>query len=99
MNRMAMMLSAALLPAVLFGPASAQQPQAPLKIGVLADFSSVYSDIGGQGNVEATKMAIEEFGGHDVRQADRGRHRRRAEQGRRRRRASRANGTGTRTST
>lgn len=37
--------------------------QAPLKIGVLSDFSSVYSDIGGQGNLEATKLAIEEFGG------------------------------------
>ncbi|MET0678558.1 MAG: ABC transporter substrate-binding protein, partial [Bradyrhizobium sp.] len=45
------------------GPANAQQAQAPLKIGVLADFSSVYADIGGQGNVEATKLAIEEFGG------------------------------------
>ena len=44
--------------------ALAQQPNAlPLKIGVLSDFSSVYSDIGGLGNVEATKMAIEEFGG------------------------------------
>ena len=43
--------------------ALAQQSDAPLKIGVLADFSSVYSDIGGQGNVEATKIAIEEFGG------------------------------------
>ncbi len=42
-------------------PSFAQQ--APLKIGVLADFSSVYSDIGGMGNVEATKMAIEDFGG------------------------------------
>ncbi|MGJ4886944.1 ABC transporter substrate-binding protein [Bradyrhizobium sp. HKCCYLS3077] len=37
--------------------------QAPLKIGVLGDFSSVYSDIGGQGNLEATKLAVEEFGG------------------------------------
>jgi branched-chain amino acid transport system substrate-binding protein len=62
MNRFAMMMSATLLPAVLFGSASAQQA-APLKIGVLADFSSVYADIGGQGNVEATKLAIEEFGG------------------------------------
>jgi branched-chain amino acid transport system substrate-binding protein len=43
--------------------ASAQQPATPLKIGIMADFASVYSDIGGQGNVEATKMAIEEFGG------------------------------------
>jgi branched-chain amino acid transport system substrate-binding protein len=47
----------------LAGPALAQQPAAPLKIGVLSDFSSVYSDIGGMGNVEATKMAIEDFGG------------------------------------
>ncbi|VIO76018.1 hypothetical protein CI1B_61620 [Bradyrhizobium ivorense] len=53
--------AAALLAAVLAGPALAQQT--PLKIGVLTDFQSVYSDIGGAGNVEATKMAIEEFGG------------------------------------
>ncbi|GKQ55624.1 ABC transporter substrate-binding protein [Bradyrhizobium sp. Ce-3] len=53
--------AAGLLTAVLAGPALAQQ--APLKIGVLTDFQSVYSDIGGAGNVEATKMAIEEFGG------------------------------------
>jgi branched-chain amino acid transport system substrate-binding protein len=49
------------LTAFLISPSLAQQ--APLKIGVLSDFSSVYSDIGGQGNVEATKMAIEDFGG------------------------------------
>jgi branched-chain amino acid transport system substrate-binding protein len=48
--------------AALTPPATAQQP-APLKIGLLGDFSSVYADIGGPGNVEATKMAIEEFGG------------------------------------
>jgi len=53
--------AAGLLSAALIAPAAAQQ--APLKIGVLSDFSSVYSDIGGQGNVEATKMAIEDFGG------------------------------------
>ena len=53
--------AAGLLSALLVSPASAQQT--PLKIGVLSDFSSVYSDIGGQGNVEATKMAIEDFGG------------------------------------
>src|SRR5271170_2459307 len=52
-----------LLCAVLAGPATAQQPTTPLKIGILSDFSSVYSDIGGMGNVEATKMAIEDFGG------------------------------------
>jgi len=36
----------------------------PVKIGVLADMSGVYADIGGQGSVEAVKMAIEDFGGH-----------------------------------
>ncbi|PDT73768.1 ABC transporter substrate-binding protein [Bradyrhizobium sp. C9] len=53
--------AAGLIAAALTGPALAQQT--PLKIGVLTDFQSVYSDIGGAGNVEATKMAIEEFGG------------------------------------
>ncbi|WP_342728480.1 ABC transporter substrate-binding protein [Bradyrhizobium sp. B097] len=53
--------AAGLIAAALAGPALAQQT--PLKIGVLTDFQSVYADIGGAGNVEATKMAIEEFGG------------------------------------
>lgn len=53
--------AAGLLAGFAIEPALAQQT--PLKIGVLSDFSSVYSDIGGQGNVEATKMAIEDFGG------------------------------------
>ncbi|MBR0699312.1 ABC transporter substrate-binding protein [Bradyrhizobium diazoefficiens] len=57
----ALVSAAGLLSAALIAPTSAQQ--APLKIGVLSDFSSVYSDIGGMGNVEATKMAIEDFGG------------------------------------
>jgi branched-chain amino acid transport system substrate-binding protein len=53
-------LIAALIPAPI--PA-AEPPATPLKIGLIGDFQSVYSDIGGMGNVEATKMAIEEFGG------------------------------------
>jgi len=57
----ALVSAAGLLSAALIVPVSAQQT--PLKIGVLSDFSSVYSDIGGQGNVEATRMAIEDFGG------------------------------------
>jgi branched-chain amino acid transport system substrate-binding protein len=48
---------------MLAGSVFAQQAGQPLKIGVVSDLSSVYSDIGGAGNVEATKMAIEEFGG------------------------------------
>lgn len=66
MIKSAGLLAAGALASVAFwsGAAVAQQPNTgPLKIGVLSDFSSVYSDIGGQGNLEATKMAIEEFGG------------------------------------
>ena len=51
------------LGAALATPAAAQQADTALKIGLLGDFQSVYSDIGGAGNVEATKMAIEQFGG------------------------------------
>ncbi len=49
--------------AALTPQASAETPSTPLKIGLISDFQSVYSDIGGPGNVEASKMAIEEFGG------------------------------------
>ena len=48
--------------ALLAAPAFAQNDK-PLKIGVLTDLTSVYSDIGGKGNIEAAKMAIEDFGG------------------------------------
>ena len=34
-----------------------------VKIGVLTDMSSLYSDIGGAGSVEAARMAIADFGG------------------------------------
>ncbi|MGB6103566.1 MAG: ABC transporter substrate-binding protein [Pusillimonas sp.] len=34
-----------------------------LRIGVMTDISGVYSDISGQGAVEAVKMAVEDFGG------------------------------------
>ena len=42
---------------------AAAQDGGGVKIGVLADMSGVYADIGGQGSVEAVKMAIEDFGG------------------------------------
>jgi branched-chain amino acid transport system substrate-binding protein len=51
------------LGATLIAPAAAEPSATPLKIGLIGDFQSVYSDIGGMGNVEATRMAIEEFGG------------------------------------
>jgi branched-chain amino acid transport system substrate-binding protein len=40
---------------MLVAPAQAQSDK-PLKIGVLTDLTSVYSDIGGKGNIEAAKM-------------------------------------------
>jgi branched-chain amino acid transport system substrate-binding protein len=45
------------------GPARAQINDDVVKIGVLTDMSSLYSDINGQGAVIATQMAIDEMGG------------------------------------
>ena len=42
--------------------ASAQISGDAVKIGVLSDMSSLYSDIGGPGSVEAARMAIADFG-------------------------------------
>ena len=36
----------------------------PFRIGVLADMSGAYADVGGPGSVEAARMAVEDFGGH-----------------------------------
>jgi branched-chain amino acid transport system substrate-binding protein len=46
--------------AVLVGGA-AQAEDLTVKLGVLNDMSSLYSDIGGQGSVIAAKMAVEDF--------------------------------------
>jgi branched-chain amino acid transport system substrate-binding protein len=51
--------------AILMGlmtPASAEISGDVVKIGVLNDMSSLYADLGGQGSVEAAKMAIADFG-------------------------------------
>ena len=61
--RASLVLAAGLVSLMLAGSVFAQQAGQPFRIGILSDLSSVYSDIGGTGNVEATKMAIEEFGG------------------------------------
>lgn len=45
------------------GTGLAQISDNVVKIGVLADLNSIYKDIGGQGSVEAAKLAVEEFGG------------------------------------
>lgn len=39
------------------------QAQKPIKIGVLADMSSVYADGGGKGSVAAVEMAVQDAGG------------------------------------
>src|SRR6478609_5645226 len=44
-------------------PARAQVTDDVVKVGVLTDMSSLYSDINGQGAVVATQMAIDDFGG------------------------------------
>ncbi|PWT91047.1 MAG: ABC transporter permease [Proteobacteria bacterium] len=43
--------------------AQAQTASDPIKIGVLADMSGLYSDLSGIGSVVATQMAAEDFGG------------------------------------
>src|SRR5882762_9669441 len=43
--------------------AQAQISDDVVKIGVLSDMSSLYSDIGGPGSVVAAKMAVADFGG------------------------------------
>jgi branched-chain amino acid transport system substrate-binding protein len=55
---------AALAIAAVAAPASAQQlADGTVKLGVLTDMSSLYSDINGPGAVIAVQMAIEDFGG------------------------------------
>jgi branched-chain amino acid transport system substrate-binding protein len=45
------------------GPAHAQISGDVIKIGIITDMSGLYSDIDGQGGVEAIKMAVAEMGG------------------------------------
>jgi branched-chain amino acid transport system substrate-binding protein len=53
----------ALAIAVFAGATAAARAQSeiPVKIGVLTDMSSLYSDIGGVGSVAAAKLAVEDF--------------------------------------
>jgi len=58
----------ALVAAALFAQQSGMAQQNKLsgdsvKIGVLTDFSGVYSDYGGQGALVAARMAVQDFGG------------------------------------
>ncbi|HEY0522598.1 MAG TPA: ABC transporter substrate-binding protein, partial [Stellaceae bacterium] len=53
-------VAVALLAALAAQPAAAQEKG--VKIGVLGDQSSAYSDAGGKGAVVAAEMAVEDFG-------------------------------------
>lgn len=55
-------LAVALLASSVPGPLRAQG-SGPIKIAVITDMSGVYASLSGQGAVEATKMAVEDFGG------------------------------------
>ena len=55
-------LSLAAALAMLAGGANAQMSDGVIKIGVLSDMSSLYSDLDGSGSVTAAQMAVEDFG-------------------------------------
>ncbi len=52
----------ALALAGIVGTAQAQISDGVIKIGVLSDMSSLYTDLAGAGSVVATKMAVEDSG-------------------------------------
>lgn len=58
MKRMALSLAVLMM-------SGAALAQTPVKVGVLADMSGLYSDIGGAGAVEAVQMAVEDFAAAD----------------------------------
>jgi branched-chain amino acid transport system substrate-binding protein len=47
--------------ALIYAGAAAQAQDVPVKIGVLTDMSSLYSDITGIGSLAAAKLAVEDF--------------------------------------
>jgi branched-chain amino acid transport system substrate-binding protein len=49
--------------ALLLAGAAQAQTGDVIRVGVLADMSSLYADLGGPGSLEAAKMAVEDFGG------------------------------------
>ena len=75
------------------GAAQAQISDNVIKIGVLSDMSSLYTDLAGAGSVVAAQMAVEDFGHREARRQGRDRVGRPPEQAGRRLGASRASGT------
>jgi len=64
-SALAALAAAALTSAALtsLAPSPVRAADGPVKIGVLNDQSGLYADFGGQGSVEAARMAVEDFGG------------------------------------
>jgi branched-chain amino acid transport system substrate-binding protein len=62
MNTFASAIAAMLLAAAAWGPAVAQVSDGVVRIGVLTDMSSIYTDATGTGSVLAARMAVEDFG-------------------------------------
>src|SRR5512141_687895 len=56
------MVAVAIAGALATGGAAAQISNNTIKIGVMSDMSSLYTDIGGAGSVVAAKMAVEDSG-------------------------------------
>ena len=61
MTARAYVTSCALALSTCLAAASAQAQPIPVKLGVLADMSGIFSDIGGPGATEATRLAVEDF--------------------------------------
>ncbi|MEH2513906.1 branched-chain amino acid transport system substrate-binding protein [Nitrobacteraceae bacterium AZCC 1564] len=55
------LVSGAVLASAFLAGASSASAQTPVKLGVLADMSGIFSDIGGMGAADATRMAVEDF--------------------------------------
>ena len=56
-------LAVAMLCSTFVAPPATAADTGPVKIAVITDMSGVYAALAGQGAVEATKMAVEDFGG------------------------------------
>ena len=56
------LIALAIAAALGTGAAQAQMSDNVVKIGVLSDMSSLYTDIGGAGSVVAARMAVEDSG-------------------------------------
>src|SRR5690348_13231543 len=63
MSRLAKLAIAAAAALGMAAAAQAQTTPDTIRVGVLADMSSLYADLGGPGSVEAAKMAVADFGG------------------------------------